>query len=567
APDPHMTARRLIPLLSLLLAAATGAAAGPGCRDAGLVLINGRIATLDAGGRLVEALAARDGKVVAVGGNEEVSACAGDGTQVIDLGGKTVLPGLIDVHTHALDWAKGILQGEIDAGFPEVRSIADLVRRVGERVAATKPGEWITGSGWDDAKLAERRYVTRQDLDPISPANPVYLVHVSGHLAVANGAALRQAGITRDTKEPPGGVIEHDRRGDPTGILKDAAMDLMTARLPPEPPDLAERAATLASEKAVEVGLTTIHDILRTPADRAGYQRAHERGGLKARVQMVPVVGSLAEASQLVQTGLHTGFGDEELKLGAVKMFADGGMGARTIAIYPPGVEGEPDNLGLLIWKPEEMRKAHRMLAAAGWQLTTHAIGDRAIDQVLDSYAAAIKALDLRDPRFRIVHCGISTPAIQKRLRERGVMVDGDPPFVYWIGSWFRKYGAERVRWSYPGRSYLENGIVAGGGSDVSVTPISPWWGIWAGVTRRELISGEVLAPEERLTVPQVLALYTRNGALIGREERIKGSLEPGKLADFIVVDRNVFGVPVDELKDVQVLQTFVGGRRVYAKP
>ncbi len=169
-------------------------------------------------------------------------------------------------------------------------------------------------------------------------------------------------------------------------------------------------------------------------------------------------------------------------------------------------------------------------------------------------------------PRFRIVHCGISTPAIQKRLRELHVLVDGDPSFVYWIGSWFRKYGAERERWSYPGKSYFDNGIIAGLGSDVPVTPISPWWGIWAAVERRELISGEVLAPKERISVLQALELATRNGAYIGFEEQSKGSLEQGKLADFIVIDRDILSVPHEQLKDIQVLKTFVGGKLVYER-
>jgi predicted amidohydrolase YtcJ len=297
-----------------------------------------------------------------------------------------------------------------------------------------------------------------------------------------------------------------------------------------------------------------------------GYQDAYARGWLKIRVQMSPQIRSIADAEKLAHMGVHTGFGDDHLKFGAAKMFADGGMGARTIAIYPPGVTGEPNNLGVLRWQPEDMQKAHLIAASAGWQLETHAIGDRAIDEVLDSYAVVIKQLGLKDVRFRIVHAGISTPAIQKRMHELGVVVDGNPSFVYWIGSWFQKYGPERVRWSYPAKSYIENGVVEAAGSDVDVTPISPWWGIWAAVTRKELQSGQVLAPEERITIEQALTLYTRNGAYAGFEEDIKGSLAPGKVADFIVVDRDVLSVPVDELKDVQVLQSWVGGQQIYGK-
>jgi predicted amidohydrolase YtcJ len=264
--------------------------------------------------------------------------------------------------------------------------------------------------------------------------------------------------------------------------------------------------------------------------------------------------------------GVHTGYGNNHLKFGAAKMFADGGMGARTIAIYPPGVMGEPDNLGVLRWTPEQMRKAHWIAASAGWQLETHAIGDRAIDEVLDSYGAVIKQLGLNDHRFRIVHAGISTPAVQKRIRELHVVIDGNPPFVYWIGSWFQKYGAERVRWSYPARSYIENGIVEAAGSDTAVTPISPWWGIWAAVARKELQTGEVLASEERLTIREALTLYTRNGAYAGFEENEKGTLEPGKVADFVVVDRDLLSVPTDQLKDVRVLATYVGGEKIYER-
>jgi predicted amidohydrolase YtcJ len=526
--------------------------------------VNGHVVTMDDDASIAGAVAIRDGRFVGVGHSGDLAGCAGPGTKRVDLRGRTVLPGLIDVHTHALEWTKSVLRNEIAAGYPAVRTVADISDRVRDRAASSPKGEWVVGSGWDDARLRERRYVTRADLDPVSPDHPVYLGHISGHLAVANSRALREAEITRATADPPGGVIERGVGGEPTGILKDNAMALVAARLPRDPPDLAARAARLVSERAVEVGLTTLHDVNLSPEDIRGYQEADGRGWLRARVRLVPGVAGVADAERLAAQGTHTGFGSDRLKLGGVKMFADGGMGARTIAIYDPPLAGEPENRGLLIWTSEDMRRAHRALARGGWQLITHAIGDRALDQVLDSYEATLRDLDRKDARFRIVHAGLSTPAIQKRLRALNVGVDGNPPFVYWIGSWFRKYGHERVRWSYPGRSYVEAGIVAGGASDVPVTPLSPWWGVWAAVVREELETGEVLAPEERLEAAEALRLYTRNGAWLGFEEKQVGVIAPGAIADLVVVDRDVLKVPAAELKDVKVLKTFVGGELVY---
>ena len=535
------------------------------CRDADLIVRNGKIVTMDSARSIVTAMAIRAGRVVATGSDSEIAACAGARTQTVDLQGRTVLPGLIDVHTHALEWAQGLLRNQVDPSYPKVHSIAEILKQVAEQAAASPKGKWIRGAGWDDSKLTERRYITRKDLDAVSPDNPVWLEHFTGHLGVANSLALKLAHVSRDTPTPSGGVIDKDDAGEPTGVLKDNAQNLVQAVLPPDPPDLALRATRVVTEKALEVGLTTIHDICVPAAGMRAYQESRSNSWLKIRVQMAPLVSSVADAEALVRGGVYTGFGDDFLKFGAVKMFADGGMAAKTIGVYEPA-EGEPGNLGLLIWKPDEMQKAHHILAGAGWQLETHAIGDRAMDEVLDSYQAAMKDLGLKEPRFRIVHAGLLTPPIQKRMKELHVLADANPVFVYWLGSFFQKYGPNRVRWIYPAKSFFDNGIVAAGTSDVPVTPISPWWGIWASVARKEFRTGQVIAPEERVSVLQALEMYTRNPAYIGFEENQKGSLESGKLADFIVVDRDVLTVPTDELKDVQVLKTFVGGELVYLK-
>ena len=540
-----------------------------GCAGADLVVQHAHLITMDSSRRTASAMAVRNGTIIAVGSDPEISPCIDARTKVLDLAGRTVLPGLIDVHTHAILWAEGVLRNEIDLTYPAVKSIPNVIAAVEKRVASATPGVWITGTGWDDAKLAERRYITRQDLDAISPNNPVYLEHITGHLGVANSVALKLTGISPDSPNPRGGVIEHDDKGELTGIVKDNAMRLVGEKIPGDLPELFVKAAELASNSAAEVGLTTIHDIwdgVRPFSQEIrGYQQLHQRGDLKIRVLMAPGVATLSDAEELARMGVHTGFGDDHLKFGAVKMFSDGGMGARTAAIYPPAPVGQPEsNLGLLIWKPEDLQKAQYILASAGWQLSTHAIGDRAIDEVLDGYATTVKKLNLQDPRFRIIHCGISTPKILQRLQEQHIVVDADPAFVYWIGSYFERYGPDRARWAYPTKSYFDHGVVAGAGSDTPVTPISPWWGLWAAVVRQEVNSGKVLAPEERVTVMQALEMYTRNGAFAGFEEKQKGSLEVGKFADFIVIDRDVLAVPTDELKQVRVLRTFVDGQSVY---
>src|SRR5437899_2438088 len=341
------------------------------CHDADLILRNGKIITMDATRSIVTALAVRDGKILATGSDNDIASCSTVRTQIIDPHGQTALPGLIHVDTHALNWAEGLLRNDVDPGYPKVHSIPEILKQIGERSASYPAGKWIIGARWDESKLAEHRYITRKDLDAVSPNNPVWLEHFTGHLGVANSFGLKLGHVSRDTPTPSGGAIDKDDLGEPTGILKDNAQALVQSVLPADPPDLALRATRVVTENAHDNGLTKIHDICLPAAGIRAYQDAHKNGWIKLRVQMAPLVSNLQDAESLANGGIYTGFGDNVLKFGAVKIFADGGMGAKTIAVYEPA-EGEPGNLGLLIWPPADMQKAHHILARAGWQLETH---------------------------------------------------------------------------------------------------------------------------------------------------------------------------------------------------
>jgi predicted amidohydrolase YtcJ len=533
---------------------------------ADLVLFNGRIHTLDPRETKARALAIRDDRLIAVGSDVEVRREVGPETRLVDLHGRTVIPGLIDTHTHAFDAVARRVAGDLDLGIGAVKSLREAVAAVAEQARASPARTWILGDGWSESAWPERRYLRRSDLDPVSSGHPVYLEHVSGHAATVNTEALRLSGITRATGDPPGGAIERDARGEPTGVLKDEAMGLVKV----ERPRLDARGRLLVAERvgreAAACGLTTIHNSILPLEDAKTYREADEEKRLKVRVLAIPFVprqGTEEALQQLRALGVRTGQGRGRVRWGAVKFMCDGGMAARTIAVTPPGVKDDPGNVGLLGWETQGLAAAMRTVHDMGWQITAHAIGDRAIAQVLDALESALGDLP-GDHRSRIVHCGVTTPALLDRIKRMNVLVDHNPPFVYWIGDWFRNYGSERVAMSYRGKSYEDRQIVVSAGSDVGVTPLRPWWGLWAAVERREYLTGEVLAPGERVDVSTALKWYTVNGAYAGFEEADKGSLAPGRLADLLVLDRDPLSIPSTELKDVKVLATLVGGEAVY---
>jgi len=548
--------RRL--LVAMMLLAVPGVAQRPGGET---LLEDGHIyieESAEGSGKFAAAMLVRGDRIVAVGDPEKLERLASADARRVDLHGRTVLPGLIDTHTHALAWALSKVSGELD--LHDVKSVAEVQAQVRARARALRPGEWIRGIGWDDAGFSPNGgRLTRRELDAAAGSHPLFLEQVTGHLAVVNSAALRRAGIGSKTADPGGGVIERDAQGEPNGVLKDGAMQLVEQLLPPPNKKQWLDAVRYVSKSCVQVGLTSIHDVALSPAAIITYREGLRAGVLQVRVSMAPLVASEADADALVASGEHTGDGNPWLKLGAAKFFADGGMAAHTAAVVAPGPAGDERNLGLLLWQPADLQRLQLKLARAGWQLSTHAIGDRAIAEVLDSYAQIAAALPPRDLRNRVIHAGLTSPVLLERMAAEQVYVDNNPPFVYFMSRNFTQYGAERQSWMYRGESYFAHGIVASGGSDVSVTPLSPWWGIWAAVTRTQL-DGTVLTPKERLTVAEALREYTVNGARAGFDEQSKGLLAAGKLADFIVIDRDIFARPVDELKDVKVLSTWVGG-------
>jgi hypothetical protein len=540
---------------TLILAAAAA--------TADLILVGGHVHTMDAARPEATAIAVVGERIVATGSDIEIRQRAGPTTRVLDLGGRTVIPGLIDTHTHAFEAMRNRVAGSVDLGIPDVHSLAEAVAAVKARAAAVPAGAWVLGDRWDESKWTEARYLRRTDIDAAIGDRPAYLEHVSGHAAVANSVALRMAGVTRDTRDPVGGSLERDEHGEPTGVLKDTAMALVGAHIPPSAFGIKERieTAALVSREAAAVGLTTIHDSALTAEALRGYQEAEAAGSLRIRVlanPLIPADAAEEALGHLRAMGVHTGHGSAHLKWGAVKFFTDGGMAARTIAVTPPGPSADPTNLGLLRWETDRLAAAMKEAHDLGWQITAHAIGDRAISQVLDALQTALGP-NPGDHRTRIVHCGVTTPALLDRIKAMGVLVDHNPPFVYWIGAWFHNYGPERAAMSYRGQSYETRGIVASGGSDFSVTALSPWWGLWAAVERKQY-DGTVLAPEERVDALTALRWYTANGAIAGFEEHDKGSLVPGKLADLLVLDRDPLSVAPAEIKDVRVLATLVGG-------
>lgn len=520
------------------------------------VLFNGRIHTMDARLPIAEAVAICEGAFVAVGCNEEVLNFGGADVERINLEGRTVVPGWIDSHIHFLGFALGLERVDLEG----VRSLAACVESVRERVERTEPGGWIVGRGWNYNRWPEGRFPRKEDLDPMSPAHPVVLSSKDGHLLWVNSKALEIAGIDRNTPDPPGGQIERDGSGAPTGLMKEHAGELIWKVVPSPSEAACLEALRRALPIALSKGLTGLH----VPEGReswSAFQRLREEGELTLRVLLMIPAHGLDDAIRL---GVRSGFGDAWLRIGPVKLFVDGALGGQTAAMIAP-YEGDPSNSGILTMTEEELAEVVAKASAAGINVAVHAIGDRAVQMVLDAVEASQHVIRARGLRPRIEHAQLLRACDFGRLAELRVIASMQP--IHATSDWRtadRHWGA-RGKWAYAWRSVLRAGGRVAFGSDGPVETLDPLKGIYAAATRREENGAPEggWVPEQCLTVEEAVRAYTMGAAFAAGEESIKGRIAVGKVADLVVLSEDIFSGPLERILETKVEMTMVGGEIV----
>jgi predicted amidohydrolase YtcJ len=518
---------------------------------ADLVLMDGNIITMNSSQPSAEAVAVTKDRIVKVGTNEEINSWIGKDTKIINLQGRTVVPGLIDSHIHVGDFGKFLMWIDLK----DVNSIEEMQRRIRERAQKIPEGRWVIGSGWDQARFVEKRYPNFRDLNEASPDNPVILYHQCGRVCVVNSKALELAGVKKETMSPSDGEIEKDvETGEPTGILRENATDLVWKTIPEPSEEEIMEGASLACEKIVEAGVTSIHWIVTSSTEISIIQKLRAENRLPLRVYII------APANILDQTN-GSASGDNKDRYLGVKVFVDGSLAARTAALREP-YSDDPESKGQLLYSQKELDalvvKAHK----ASFRLVMHAMGDQAIDMTLTAIEKALMEAPRKDHRYRLEHASVLNRELIQRIKKLGILVSIQPKCViseFSVWSAVDHLGYERARWLYPLKTLINEGIRVTGGSDCPMEPLSPLQGIQAAVERQ-------FFPEERITVDEALRMYTVNAAYASFEENIKGSIEEGKLADLTVFSGDPTAVPPSKIGDIKVKMTIVGGKVVYQK-
>jgi predicted amidohydrolase YtcJ len=549
-----------------------------------LILFRGRILTVDSSNRVAEAIAIRGERIVAVGTTADVRRLAGRSTRIVDLRGRTVTPGLIDAHSH---FSGGAVDRMfiLDVGYPAVRSIADLQSALRRQQRQVTDGGWIEGAGWDEGKLRERRLPTARDLDAAVSSQPVWLTHTTGHYGVANSAALARAGITRDTPDPPGGTIDRDAMGAPTGVLKESATALVMRLIPPVARAQREQAMTALARAFNAEGMTAAKDPGISDDTFDAYAAVHARGALTVRIFALWQGGeTMADARALIarhasDTRPYQQLSpDARLIRGGVKLFADGSGGARTAWMHEEwnrnGVERDSGNRGYPAFDPDTLRAMIRAYHDAGFHLGVHAIGDRAIDWVVESYLLALVATPVSGRRHSIIHANIPTDsAIQLmallQRRYDAAIPEPSATFTWWIGDTYAgTFGARTARLN-PFATFARLGVRWADGSDYNVTPFPARYGLWAAVARRTLLDRYGDDPFGRSEAASRVAALRARTIDAARQlflDRETGSIEVGKRADLAVWDVDPLTAPLDRVKEMRCLLTLLDGAVVYRR-
>lgn len=522
-----------------------------------LILFNGNIVTMDDRRPAAQAVAIADGRFFAVGTTQQVRALATSRTKKLDLEGKTVVPGFIDAHSHPAIAGRMHLR-QVDC---DLRSIAAIQAVIRERAAKTPAGEWVLGFKYDDTKTSEGRPLTREDLDSTAPDHPVYIAHRGGHTAYTNSLALRMANITEETADPAGGRFDRDSAsGKHNGRISERATEVFDKIIPENYSREDYRAGVkLISQMLSRAGITSVHDAYGSHDDLRAYQDACDARELSVRVYCL--IG-YSEIERMIAAGIRTGFGDEWVRVGAMKMTCDGSISERTARLSQPYI-GRPDDFGIQVMSEEEMYSYAHKAHEADWQIGIHANGDVAIDTVLRLYERLQREHPRRDPRFRLEHCTVINDALVERIRALGAIPTPFAAYVYYHGEKMREYGAERLNQMFALRSFLDAGIRVAPGSDYPPGPFEPMMMMQSAVTRRDM-KGNLWGPEQRIKIGEALRVGTLHGAYASFEERLKGSIERGKLADLVVLGRDPFHEDPASLVSIPIERTMVGGEWVF---
>ncbi len=505
----------------------------------------------------VHALAVSKGRIIFAGENEDALKFKNGKTEVVDLGGHFAMPGFNDAHTHL---ASGGFE-KLNVDLVGTKSLEEMKQRIAARVKTAAPGEWITGRGWDHTLWAEQKTPTRADIDSVTGDHPAIFNRVDGHIAIANTAALKAAGITAQTADPHGGKIDRDEKGEPTGILRETAMGLVAEKIPAPTPAQRRRAAELALQDAAQWGLTSAQDNSEWE-DFLVYEQMEKEGKLTLRIaEWLPFDAPVAELEQFRK---HHPASDTMLHTTMLKGFMDGSLGSRTAAMLAP-YDDDPKNAGIPRYEQKDLDQKAVERAKAGFQLGFHAIGDRGTRMALDAFALAEKESKKRDFRFRIEHAQVVAPEDYKRFKELGVIASMQPNHLLTDMNWAEsRIGEARAKHSYAWKEFLDEGVKLAFGTDYPVEPITPFRGIYCAVTRKNEAGTKEYFPDQKLTIHEAIAAYTTGSAYAQFAEHEKGVLQPGMLADFVVLDRDLAKVPAPEILKTRVLRTVVGGKTVY---